>query len=339
MKYDKHVKHSINVPQNSDNIIIKNIINKLTNSKIDFSLSEEVKELVNNPNFLMLLYNIVRQIKIEELNTEDREFTFSLLLNIHSRLFFALKLWTSDLKLDIERIREVIVLIEHQLKWFEWEFEWLITTLDTLLKWLQEEYYRLIDERNDDKDILISLILEYINKINNIELSLLEEDNLSFLWTLILNFKLRLESILDTSNDNTWLQLMIRDKLKSLNKFFQITNGIVENKDSKENNRILLDNLIILIEKFEKSKKNEKDSVMFDNYFTEALLSTLEKLPDNNVVGNLKEQLNYMLLNILTSREFAMYSPWNNKNPFYTNDKINQNYINRSEKQYDRFKT
>lgn len=309
----KNNKETINseltIPNNINNQKLQILTTRLLKYKVNLNTDNEKDNIINNPNFLVLIKEYIININIEELIDEDKNFFYSFLINIHARLYTVLKLWYLDLDIDKKNILSFLKIIENILYNFGDKFKIKLQWLDDIIQDIHESYEKYINTNNKDNELLGSIIIDSLTKIDEIEFWLLNEKNISFINNIWLSFKLKVESIL-IKNYSPSLNIIMEEKLKNIEKILKLTNKTpVRKLDTNDNWIIIIDTLNFLLEQFNILLKTESNSVILNNDFTEAFLSTLEKIPQYHILNNIEENILYILINIIDSREYASINP------------------------------
>ena len=329
-----------NVQHVSDNENLIKLVNKLQKTKADFQEPEDSWNVVNNPNYLILLESLITSINREELSEQDSEFYFSLLLNIHSRIFSSINLWLVKWTVNEELIKRFLETIEIRLKWFWNWYEKILKSFNDIITSINTSYKNILNENQDNWEIISSLILESISKIEDLDFSFLSTENTLFINRLVLNSKLKLETIIKSWIDQP-LKVLIEEKIRTLDKISKNSNdNYVNNIQSDNENKlddkdILINTVNTLLWEFKNLQKTS-DLILLDNNFTENVLSTLERIVDNKYyqsinTKDIKTNIWYILLNIAGTREEIPANIQLNNAKEYSNPILNNQYVARSD--------
>jgi len=317
---------------------LKKLINKLKMVKADFKESRDSWNIVNNPNYLILLESLIDSIDRDKLSKKDNEFYFSLLLNIHSRVFSSFNLWLIKWERNKELMKRFLEKIEARLKLYWNWYEKVLKSFNDIITSINNSYKDILNEKENNSEIIWTLILDSITKIEDLDFSFLSSSNALFINKLALNYKIRLEEVIKQWVNQS-LNVIIEEKIVAIDKILKhsnynyINNTEWDNKDKFSNKNVLIDTIEMLIWRFNKLKM-ASDSVVLDNNFTENLLSTLEVIINNKYFElinskDIKEDIWYMLLNIAWTREYVPINTHLKKE--YSDSVLNNEYIIRSD--------
>jgi len=323
--------------EKSKNENLNLLLERLHKSKIDFNSSEDSNNVINNPNYFFLLENFIHAIDFNKLEKkEEKDFFFDLLLNIHNRIFSASKLWylNSIKEIPKEKIEKFLNKIEIKLKNYWEKYYLLLKTLDNVISNVKLSYEDVLSSNANSNEILSSLIIESLSKLENLDFSLLSKENLNFINSLSENIKIKLTNINKNINISDSLNLIILKKLNDIERILSLSDIKPKVIYSEENDTLLNDTLSDLFLHFSKLLKTSYDSLILDNSFTESLLTNLERLSNlNNLSNDLKENICYILINIIDSRKYAIISD-KISNKDYDNIELNKRFADRWESLY-----
>jgi len=330
----------INIDHSSKDDNLWSLIDRLKKTGADFNSSENSENIVNNPNFLLLLETLINSIDIDKLIEKDREFFFSLLLNIHSRIFSLLHLWFLNKSVDKKIINRFLEKMKIKIEFFWEEYNKTLNSFDDIINSIKESYKNIIHNNNENSEIIWNLIIETILQIDNLDISFLDNKNLYFINEIAFNSKLKLEKILKLWINDP-LKLIIEEKLIKLNNIIQYSSNNYVNDISinTNNTEIILDTIEILIKDYEELRKNSEKAVYLDNEFTENILSILESITFNNYNYILKipKNISYILTNIAWTRENIPENMTSKIWKEYSNNILNHDFVKRSDVLYDIF--